>query len=166
MQTMVKAQFKIQQMAFVLIALFVFFLLVGLFWITLQKKNLINQVNQLEENQALILSGLLSGISELNCGSYSDYCIDTDKLMVLMNKTAYSDFFPVESIRIVKLGQEKEIKCNFANYPNCNTFELKKSKNNIVAKGSFIALCRYEELQDYPIRKCDLGKIIIGYELR
>ena len=151
-------------MAFFLIALFIFFVFIGLFWVTLQKRNLVGQVNQLEENQIIIISGLLSGISELNCGSYSDYCIDSDKLMVLMNKTAYSDFFPVQYIKIIKLNGNNKV-CNFANYPDCSVFELKKGDEaNIIAKGSFIALCRYDKLNSYPIRRCELGKILIGYK--
>jgi hypothetical protein len=164
-----KSQFKIQQMSFMLLAVVLFFILVALFWLVLQYKNLHKIATQLEEEKAFMISGFLSDSSEFNCAGES-YCIDTDKIMVLAGKQVYRDFWPVAFIKIRKLGNEtKEKICNKANYPDCNVYNVysnEKVKYNGTGIGSFMALCRYEKVDDYTNRICDLGKIIIGYEIK
>ena len=45
-------------------------------------------------------------------------------------------------------------------------YENNKIEYEGVGIGSFVALCRYEDVLGYPTRMCDIGKIIIGYNLR
>lgn len=164
MYTMVKAQFKIQQMAFMLLAVFIFFLLVAIFWFVLQTSSIKQQANALNANQALILSKFISGATEFSCNNEQADCIDTDKLLLLQNSSLKS-FFPF-SIKIIKIypKQDKEIICNKANYPNCNTYIFHKPMNSTASSiGSFVALCRKE---NNLAKICDLGKIIIQYELK
>ncbi len=162
-----KAQLKIQQMAFMLLGVVLFFLLVVLIWISLQSSKLSEQSTLLKQDQAVLLSQYVSDSTEFSCSSKS-YCIDTDKLMVLLNKSVYSNFWPVSYIKIRKVfpKQEQEKSCNVVNYPDCNTYNLfdnnKKSSSSV---GSYIALCRYEKNQDYVQQVCEIGKIIIGYEV-
>jgi len=161
-----KTQFKIQQMAFMLLAVALFFILVGLLWFAVQYRTLHKQATELEESKAVLLSEFLSGSSEFSCGSY---CIDTDKLMVLKNKKVYREFWPVSYIEVREIYPEQGTKiCDNINYPNCSVYDIYenekiKSKSAI---GSFVALCRYENIEGYATRICKLGKILVGYEIK
>lgn len=161
-----RSQFKIQQMAFMLLAVFLFFILVSLFWLAVQYRNLNKQASLLEEEKAMILSEFLSGSSEFSCSSeMGGYCIDTDKLMVLINKTVYRELWPVSFIRVRKVHPvegEKDVECNKVSYPNCNIYKV-FGYDDGTGKGSFIALCRHEQVDGYFLRKCELGKMIVGY---
>lgn len=166
-----KAQLKIQQMAFMLLAVVLFFVLVGLFWLMFQSKDLKKESTYLKENQAAIMAGFISQSSEFACaGESGAYCIDADRMIVLENKTAYKEYWPVSYIKIIKVypKQEKEIICNRINYPDCNVFNVYENKK-IESRsfiGSFAALCRNDKVEGYAVKICELGKINIGYEVR
>jgi len=166
---MKKAQFKIQQMAFMILAVFLFFILVALFWFAVQNRSLHKEAAFLEEEKAQIISDFLSSSSEFSC-SYSSYCIDTDKMMVLRGKLVYKEFWPVSFIKVRKTypKQEEEKECDLNTYPDCNLYNIYentkfKSQSSV---DSFVGLCRYEKVSDYVTRKCELGKLIIGYEIK
>lgn len=156
-----KGQFKIQQMSFMLLAVCLFFALIGIFYVTIQQKNLRGVAGDLSRNRAIIISEFISGMSEFSCGSY---CIDMDRMLVFKNKTQYKDFFPndIAYIKIAKISKEEK-ECNKMNYPNCSYFKFEYRKSNKTSgEGSFISLCRHDEKG----RFCELGKIIIGHEVR
>ena len=161
----IKAQFKIQQMAFMLLAVVLFFILVGLFWVVLQSRNLQQQASSLEEEQAIWLAEFLSGSSEFSCSrDLGSYCVDTDKIIILKNQEEYDDFWPVSYVKVRKIDGLPEKSCNIANYPDCNIFNVYSGDEVETGGevGSFVALCRYEKYGDYPIKVCELGKISIG----
>mgnify|MGYP006896948547 CR=1 FL=1 len=79
-----KGQFKIQQMAFMLVGVVLFFMLVALFWITISYQSIQEEATKMRRQEAESIAHFLSGSSEFNCPE-EDYCIDTDKLMVLAN---------------------------------------------------------------------------------
>ena len=163
-----KSQFKIQQMVFMLLAVFLFFILVGLFWITLQSRGLQKQSAELEQEKTITISQFLSSSSEFSCANEDRYCIDTDKLLILQEKEIYKEFWPVDFIKVIKLDNEKEKDCNKENYPDCNIYKVYENKNlnsneEKAEMGSFVALCRYEQNSGYATKICDIGKIMIGY---
>ena len=87
-----KSQFKIQQMVFMLLAVFLFFILVGVFWITLQSRSLQKQATELEEEKTIIISQFLSSSSEFSCtNEEGQYCVDTDKLLLLQERETYKE---------------------------------------------------------------------------
>jgi len=161
-------QFKIQQMSFMLMAVVLLFALVAMFYITIQYRNLHSLASNLEENKAILMANYISGATEFSCAG-EQYCIDSDKLIVLENNSMYKDFWPVAYIKIRKIYPSGEdVICNKANYPECNLYNVYsnnkiKSQNSI---GTFVALCRYEKLGKYPNRICEFGKMIIGYEVK
>ena len=170
MQTMVKkAQFKIQQMAFMLVAVFLFFILVALFWLGIQYRNINKQAIFLESEKAGFMSDFLSSSSEFSCTrEQGEPCIDTDKIMALKDRSMYKEFWPVAFITVRKLdGKPEEKECTNENYPDCNIYKVYEN-NKIEYKGSgigsYTALCRYEKISGYPTKICDIGKLIIGYE--
>jgi len=159
-----KGQFKIQQMAFMLTAVVLFFILVALFWVAFQYRGIKQEATQLEREKTIQMSEFLSSSSEFSC--YEANCIDTDKLIVLENRSLmYKELWPVSYIKIRKIydWEGNDVVCNKANYPDCNVFEL-YGKEEGGGIGSFVALCRHDRINDFPVRICELGKIIIGYE--
>jgi len=162
-----RSQFKIQQMSFMLLAVVLFFILVALFWLSIQYRNLKKTATQIEEEKSFMISQFLTDSSEFNCADES-YCVDTDKLIILANKTIYSEFWPVSYIKVRRIGDEKDVVCNKANYPDCNVYNVYDNKkiSSESSIGNFIALCRYEKIEGFTNRICELGKIIIGYDIK
>lgn len=166
-----KAQFKIQQMAFMLVAVFLFFVLAGMFFLILQYRNIHEKATIYEENQKTLIAEVMANYPEFACGGDdATHCIDTDKV-INFDATKYEDFFPVKSIEIRKVYPEEtaDIACNLANYPNCNVYNVyseQSGKKGTGTAGSSVALCRWSSIGEYYERKCDLGRIIVGYDVK
>ena len=169
-----KGQLKIQQMAFVLIAVTLFFAIVGLFVLTFSFSGLRESAAILEEENALALVSQIANSPEFSCGGVFDFdetnlnCIDADKAMALKeNVETYSKFWGVKGIEIRKIYPELaagEIECERENYPECNILTLISSSKG-VGVSSFVSLCRRDfngetsRFQD----KCEIAKIIVKY---
>lgn len=161
-----KTQLKIQQTAFMLLAVGLLVILVVLFYVVIQQRALKKQATVIKENQAVLISEFLSDSAEFSCGSY---CIDTDRMLFLKNRSVYSEFWPVSYIKLRKVYPiKKDIECGIGNYPDCSYFNIYENKEikSASSVGSFVALCRYEKVEEYPTRICELGKILVGYEVR
>ena len=160
-----KGQFKIQQTAFMIIAVTLFFVLAGLFYLSIYLRGVARGANEQNERRALINAEIFAESPEFTCGSH---CIDTDRVMILRNRTAFRDYWPFSSIevrRVYPAGTGKE--CSLSNYPNCDTYTLVDKKvKNIVKVSNFVALCRKEVLEGVITRKCELGKIVLGVEVK
>lgn len=153
-----------QQMAFMLVAVVVFFALVGLFYFNIISRNLRGEANRLQEEQAIQLAKFVSMAGEFSCGSY---CVDFDRLMAVKNMSVYKNYWPVAYIKFKKITETNK-ECNFGNYPACDYIELFRNTkiNNTSSASDYVALCRYEKVNGYVERVCELGKIIIGYEVK
>jgi hypothetical protein len=162
---MVKAQLKIQQMAFMLIALFIFFILVGMFYIVIQSQELRRTATQKERDDAVQIANILVNSPELSCG---DYCVDADRAMVLANISSYKDFWQVNSIEIRTIFPEntKEVLCTRANYPNCNLIRIFDKGKGEGTASSFVSLCKRTKEKEYIYFKCELGRMIVGYQVK
>ena len=150
-----------------LLAVFLFFLLAGMFYMLIKLKGLHSQATELEENKAVLMAGFISGSTEFACAG-KEFCIDTDKLLVLKNRSVYGDLWPVSSITVRKIYPKTQTKeCTLGNYPDCNQFMIySKKTNNTSSIASFVALCRHEKSGDYLQEICEMGKISIGYEIK
>lgn len=162
---MVNGQFKIQQTAFMLIGVFFFFFMVFIIFANVQLNGIRKSSVDLEKDKSVMLSEFLAGTTEFSCPD-KQYCIDTDKIMVLKNKTSFFDLWPVEYVKIRKVyPNDRDVECTTANYPDCNTYTLKSKKSSGNSSiGSFIALCRYEKKETLK-QVCEIGRISIGYSL-
>ena len=164
-----KGQLKIQQMAFMLIALILFFALVGMFFLTLQFSKIKESAGILEEKNALLLVTKLANSPEFSCGesfgTEKVNCIDSDKVMALRNNIGkYKDFWGVNNIKIRKIypeNQEKE--CTAGNYPNCDIIKI---ETGIITSEypNFVSLCRKESLGDESFDKCEIAKLMVSYD--
>ena len=172
MQTMVKikrAQLKIQQMAFMLIAVTLFFVFAGIFVLTVQLSNLKGTASSLDEQNAQLLVTKLANSPEFSCGdafkNSKISCVDSDKVMILKeNIDKYSNFWDVENIEIRKIYPESsEVECSLDNYPNCNVIKIRGG--NISAEYSnFVSLCRKDLIDGKTQDKCDIAKLIVSYQ--
>ncbi len=157
-----KGQMKIQQMAFVLVAIVIFFALVTIFYINIRLSSLKGDTEQLREDGARELVRKLSGSPELmwsatDCSS----CIDLDKAFVLKDKEEYNEFWDIAFLQIEKIYPESENECSKENYPDCKTITL-VDEGNYIAHTAFVAICRYESGEDY--NKCELGRLSVGFK--
>ena len=164
-----KAQVKIQQMAFMLIAVTMFLVMAGLFLLTIRFSSLKDSAKLLCEENALLLASKIADSPEFSCGnafgSARENCIDTDKAMALKSRLAeYRGFWGVSGIEIRKISSATGEECDLGNYPNCGKITLVKSPNGTKI-ANFVSLCRkeLEELGTTTYDKCELGRIIITY---
>ncbi len=163
-----KAQMKIQQMAFMLIAVTLFFALVGMFFLVISVSNLKQSAAILEEKNALLLVTKLANSPEFSCGeSFGNdklNCVDGDKIMMLKkNIDRYDDFWDVTNIEVRKIYPVSEnVECTTLNYPNCNIIKIREG-NLSFEHSNFVSLCRKENIEGQVENKCDLAKIMVAY---
>lgn len=164
-----KAQLKIQQMAFMLMAITLFFVLVGMFFLVIFISNLQESAAVLEERNALLLVTKLANSPEFSCGESfgtgKTNCVDADKVMMLReNSDKYEDFWGVENIEIRKIYPflENDIECDLGNYPNCNIIKIREGEISAEAS-NFISLCRKDSFGGKSYDKCEIAKLQVSY---
>ena len=163
-------QLKIQQMAFMLMAITIFFVLVGMFVLVFRFSGLKESATMLEEKNAMLLVTKLANSPEFSCGesfgSNRINCIDTDKVMMLKENIAkYAGFWGVAEIQIRKVYPDSDVECNLENYPDCGVIEVySKNVNKLPASSNFVALC-WKEKSDMGIYdKCGIARLMVSSE--
>jgi len=155
-----KSQFKIQQMAFMLIAVFFFFVLVGLFFINIQLRSLRGSAVDLKREKAITSLKTIAEMPEIawTYTSYCDYmCLDEDKILVLAGFDY--GFWPVDSIEIRKVYPYnwEEIECPAEGCNYYNIYESGKEKSEVYS--TYVSLCkRISNHYD----KCEIAKLLVG----
>jgi len=166
MQDMVKAQLKIQQMAFMIVAVFFFFLLIGMAYLSYQFASVKTKYADLQKEEAIRSLETLTNMPELSC-SESFLCIDEDKLYALSVKGGYDELWPVASIKVYKIYPSfkgsTQVKCPDA---NCNYYLVYDSGQKSVEEyASFVSLCKKVREGGYTYNKCEIGKLAVGVKL-
>ena len=167
-----KAQIKIQQMLFMLVAVVLFFVLVGVFLLVFGFSGLKGSAVELQEKNALMLVTRLANSPEFSCGdsfgSNKINCVDADKVMMLKeNSDKYENFWGASNIIIRKIypKTDGEIICELGNYPNCNILKVHSKKITGADISNFVTLCRKEAGERGSYNKCELAKMSVSYEL-
>ena len=156
-------------MAFMLIAVTLFFALVGMFLLVIVFAGLKESGKTLEEQNALSLASRLANSPEFSCGdafgTRSANCIDFDKAMALkQNIQRYDGFWGVKGIEILKIYPDTgSILCTEENYPECGKIEILKTASG-VGVSNFVALCGKISINGTTQDNCDLARLIITYE--
>jgi len=127
----IRAQLKIQEMAFMLVAVVFFFILVGLFALSIVYTNLYKQANKIAEDKTLSALISLADTPELACATSKSNCVDADKLISLVQNENYKKFWPFTTIKVIrqsafKKSEKDMIECTLANYHSC-TFSSPES---------------------------------------
>jgi len=163
-----RGQMKIQQMIFMIVAVTLLFILVGVFFLSINLSNLKkSSVNLAEENSMLLVSKLANS-PEFSCGnafgSSRTNCIDFDKVISLKGRTEYSDFWGVAKIEIRKIyPNQGDTLCTSKNYPDCGVLKiLDKNVKILPYSSNFVSLCRKETDGKIVYDKCELAMLLIA----
>lgn len=160
-----KAQLKIQEMSFMLLALVLFFILVALFWLSYQYRQIHQSATQLEEKSAILALNKLAESPELTCGPL---CVDSDKLMAVKVDKEYPNFWGFTSLEVRKIYPENnsDINCVIGKYPDCGIFSIFNKNKQETKTSTFVALCRWEKDENGISKKCELAKLLVGAEVK
>jgi len=165
-----KGQLKIQQMAFMLIAIFLLFILAGMFFLSINLYNVRKTAVNLEEQNSMLLVSKLANSPEFSCGNSFGTsrlnCIDFDKLIVLEDKKEeYAELWGVAKIEIRKIFPRDDTICSYENYPDCGVIKIVDKKvNTLPASSNFVSLCRKEANERMIYDKCELALLMISSE--
>ena len=161
-----KAQMKIQQMAFLLVALTIFFAIVGLIYFSITLSNVRNSAKELEDEEAILLANKLVGSPELAFTSSSGCasCLDMDKAFQLKEKNI-DELLNVEHLFITRLSPEyPETECTQINYPgDCDKIILLEGGDSYATKSAFVTLVRWDNsLGSSGGYRYELGRIEVS----
>ena len=162
-----KGQMKIQQMAFMLIAVTLFFVFVALFFASAGLSGLKQKKATLDEDNAILIATNLAKSPEFSCGGAFGTtklnCIDFDKVMVLSERSEYFSFWDVEGIEIRKVYPASDKECTIENYPDCGVLTIKQSESVGKDKSTFVSLCHKEQYETTSYNKCEIGQLIVRF---
>lgn len=162
-----KGQYQIQQMAFMILAIFFFFVLVGLFFMGWQVMNLRSGHARLQEQKALSALKVIADSSEFNCDSSEDWCIDKDKLTAFSeNAELYRDYWSVASVELLIVHPPRRENMGSNDEPvlcpdlGCDYYVLYDSgQKNRKLYSAYVSVC---EDVDRSHRICELGRLMLG----
>lgn len=162
---------KIQQMAFMLMAIVLFFVLVGLFFFMFKYSGIKEDATIIEEENAALLASKIANSPEFSCGdafgTTKVNCVDGDKLIALKKNIAKIRNLwgvGITGITIIKIyPEEKNEECNLGNYPNCNRISLGEGSEGFSAS-NIVSLCRKEFFDGESYDKCEIARILIKYK--
>jgi hypothetical protein len=162
-----KGQLKIQQMAFVVMGIFLFFILVALFFVGWQYRSVQGSFEELQTEQAISFLKVVADMPELNCDARESLCLDEDKVRAMssgnLGKT-YEGFWPVASIKVYKIYpafvEEGTIECPL---PDCNYYDIYNSgQSGLKEFSTYVSLCRPEKYKEYVYENCEIAKLLVG----
>lgn len=166
-----QAQMKIQQTAFLLMALTLFFVLAGLFFLSVELSGNKDAANMLREQEAKQLVSKLASSPEFSCGDAYESgeadCVDFDKVFLLAQQSdVFRDLWGVRDIkvRVVYPSFVQDVACTSATYPNCSVLHLFDEETVGSYYGHYVTLCRKEVVQGRSGDVCSLGLILASYE--
>ena len=164
-----KGQLKIQQMAIMLLAVTLLFVLVGMLFLMFSLSSVNDAAEALKEKNSLILTTRLANSPEFSCGKSFGIertsCIDFDKVMMLKEQASkYEEFWEgVSNIEIRKIYPENPVLCNIGNYPDCGIIRIFSSEIKRTSVSNFVSLCRKAVVDGEIYDKCELARVVIEY---
>lgn len=170
-----KGQLKIQQMAFMLIAVTLFFVLVGLFVLVIYMSGLKDSAELLNEKNAVLLVSRISNSPEFSCGNSFGgaklNCVDGDKLLMLRENIAdygkaNNNFWSVQNIEVNKIypSEYANIECNRGNYPNCGRIRIFDEDLVGAVYSNYVLLCSKILGESGFYDKCEVALLMITPE--
>lgn len=162
-----KGQMKIQQMAFMIVAVFFFFILVGLFFLGIQFKDVKSGVAQLQKEQAISSLRVITDMPELNYDSSDSITIDEDKLKIMSGNFGlnYDLFWPVASVEVYKIypAFDEVKKCPGL---GCNYYEVyNNGQKNIQTYSTYVSICKKTKEHSSVYDRCEIGKLVVGVKI-
>lgn len=146
-----KAQVKIQETAFMLLALALFLAIIFIFYSNYQLKQLYSEHGKLQSEEAISLIEKFIALPEFSC--LHGKCVDLDKVIGLSNLTGYDDLLQGTSkIEIVQL------------YPARKRFLVYQKGRADITYSGFVPLCKTQYLEGYVWQECSLAKLLVSIE--
>ena len=159
---------KIMQMAFMIVAVFFFFVLVGLFFLAIQFKDIKSNAARLQREQAISSLKVISDMPELNYGASESFTLDEDKLKVMTGgyDAVYGQFWPVASVSVYKLWP---VATELKECPGvgCNYYKLyNNGQSNIHTESTYVSICKKVKESGSVYDRCSIGKLEVGIKIR
>ncbi len=151
---MKRGQLKIQEMAFVLVAVIVLFGIVLIFFSKFQLGLIQQSAGDIRTKQAINMLHTIAALPELRCSEGSESnCIDQAKLEGLMKiKSNYYEIWKNSFLTKVQIERF---------YPQGDKYVLySSSSEKSVSYSTYIPLCKQQESQ----LNCSIGKITVSSE--
>lgn len=153
-------------MAFMIVAVFIFFLLAGLFFLRIQVADTAKIAGDLKREEAISSIKVIADMPELAYDSSDTMTLDSDKLSIMITNfsESYEDFWPVASIEVYKVYPkfEEVIECPA---PRCNYYKIYDNGQKSTEKmASFISICKGQRISGTFYETCEIGKILVGIE--
>jgi len=147
-----RGQLKMQEMAFVLLALALLGMLGMLFYVRLQSQNVQSAADVLNRERALSLRDRLAFLPEIKCAE--QLCIDKDKVDIM--RTSYSDELKplFQGVARVEVRQI---------YPTEETTVIYDSgKAGNTTYSSFVNICQQKQIGTLFSYDCGLGMLKVS----
>jgi len=162
-----KGQMKIMQMTFMILGVFFFFVLVGLFFMAISFKDMKTGAEALQKEQTISSIGVIAGMSELSYGSSDIMSLDEDKLLIMSGTATdrYEEFWPIASLEVYKVypAFSSVVDCPGA---DCNHYVIFDSgQENVETYSSYVSICKRMKESGSVYDRCEIGKIVVGVKL-
>ncbi len=157
-------------MAIMIIAVTMFFALVGMIILATQVSSLNKKAAALQGENAQLLVSKIADSPEFSCGNSFGTalgsCIDEDKVMGLksmISKYGNGKFWGVQGIEILEISPgNSQTECTQDNYPDCGKINIVKSQNG-TGVPNYVSLCRRDYSGGVPYGNCSLAEVIVTY---
>ena len=162
-----RGQMKIMQMTFMIVGVFFFFILVGLFFLTISLKDMKSDAGQLNRDKAVSSLRVIADMPELNYDSRESMTIDRDKLRILSGNLSrdYDSFWPVTSVGVYLLypTPDEVEKCPGV---DCNYYEIYNSgQKSSQTYSAFVSVCEKIKEGGSTYDVCEIGKLEVGTKI-
>ena len=161
-----RGQLQIQQLAFLIVAIFLFFIIVGLFFLNVSMGSIKGSAQDLKTEKAISFLSTIPSMTEFNANCAN--CVDKDKLKAFIYfSKEYKQFFPLDSLRALKIYPKPE---NFSISDEllCPSSEciilFNSTKPEIVEYSIFVPVCETSKRTGIVITDCEIWKLIGGVE--
>jgi len=157
-------QMKIMQMSFMIIGVFLFFILVGLFVLGIMLGDIRGSAEELAREEAISSLETIASMSEFSYNSDWSMAVDEDKLDVFASgvNISYEELWPFASLKFYKVYPvfDEAVKCPSA---NCNYYEVYNSgQQDVESVSSYVSICKKVREVDSTYNRCEVGKIVVG----
>ncbi len=151
-----KGQIKVQETAFMLLALVMLFALLFMFYMNFQMKQLYSEANKLKEEQAISMLQKLSAMPEF-ASTAEQGGIDYDKLLALRNVSGYDALWSgIRAIEVVSIFPQNESRAI--------TVYKSKAYGSTLSYSTYIPLCVTRYTNGYIWHDCKLARLVVSIE--
>ncbi|HDL02442.1 MAG TPA: hypothetical protein ENH20_01245 [Candidatus Pacearchaeota archaeon] len=163
-----KGQMKIMQMSFMIVGVFIFFVLVGLFFLAISLKDVRSSAEELQRAQTISSLGVIIGMNELAYATGDSMSVDEDKLRIMSSGMGevYGELWPVASLEFYKVYPEFDsvVECPGL---GCNYYSVYNSgQRNIEKYSSFVSVCKRVKEVNSIFDRCEIWKAVVGVKIR